>query len=287
MCPIEWYDTLYFAPAPPGPVALACRWEGDSSEARVRSPVLPEGADNIVVRAIELLRDSVGVRRGAHLRLVKRIPLAAGLGGGSSDAAAALVAANVAWGLGLSRSALGELAARLGSDVPFFLQGGPAVCHGRGELVEPVADWPPLHLVVACPGDGLSTAEVYRACRATHRPRRAADVLHAVRGRGAEQAAPLLYNALAPVAARLSDSVERLQQHFGSLDFLGHEMSGSGTSYFGLCRSGRHARRLATGLRAAGLGAVHCVRSRGSISPVKENDRGNHRGSHQAHGRGG
>ena len=92
--------------------------------------------------------------RGARLQLVKRIPSAAGLGGGSSDAAAALVAANLGWNLGLSRGNCPTVAAELGSDVPFFLAGGPAVCRGRGERVEPVAGVGRLHFVVVRPPRG-------------------------------------------------------------------------------------------------------------------------------------
>ncbi len=99
---------------------------------------VPEGADNLVVRAVELVRRRAGVRRGASLELVKRIPAAAGLGGGSSDAAAALVAANEGWRLGRSPGELAAWAAELGSDVPFFLADSSAVCRGRGEQVEPV-----------------------------------------------------------------------------------------------------------------------------------------------------
>ena len=122
---------------------------------------MPEGPDNLVVRAVELVRRRAGVRRGAKLLLVKRIPAAAGLGGGSSDAAAALVAANEGWRLGRSRDELADWAAELGSDVPFFLAGGPAICRGRGERVEPVAGLGALDFVVVRPPEGLSTAAVY------------------------------------------------------------------------------------------------------------------------------
>ena len=99
------------------------------------------------------------------MRLVKRIPSAAGLGGGSSDAAAALTLANDAWGLGWSPAQLSRLGSELGSDVPSFFAGGPAVCRGRGEQVEPVAGLGMLHFVVVRPPAGLATADGYRACR--------------------------------------------------------------------------------------------------------------------------
>ena len=105
------------------------------------SPEL-ESADNLAMRAAEVLREHVGYSGGAAISLAKRIPVAAGLGGGSSDAAAVLVGLNRLWGLGLSRDELMPLAASLGSDVPFFLVGGTAMVSGRGERVRalPPAD---------------------------------------------------------------------------------------------------------------------------------------------------
>src|SRR5690606_32084226 len=94
---------------------------------------VPVGDDNLVVRALKLLRERSGASRGATVELVKRIPAAAGLAGGSSDAAAALAAANIAWELGWSDERLARLGAELGSDIPFFFQRGPALASGRGE----------------------------------------------------------------------------------------------------------------------------------------------------------
>jgi 4-diphosphocytidyl-2-C-methyl-D-erythritol kinase len=195
------------------------------------------------------------------LRLVKRIPAAAGLGGGSSDAAAALVAANEGWQLGRSHDELAEWAAELGSDVPFFLVGGPAVCRGRGERVAPVAGLGLLHFVVVRPPAGLSTAAVYGVCRAAAQPQAALPLIDALRRGDWQQAGRRLLNRLQPAAETLSPWVKRLEEEFSQLDFLGHGMSGSGTSYFGLCRHARHARRSARRLEANGVGSVFAVRS--------------------------
>ena len=140
MCPIDLYDTLHFQEDSSGEVRLRCRRVFGAGGPGSRGlHDVTEGPDNLVMRAVELVRRRAGVRRGARLLLVKRIPAAAGLGGGSSDAAAALVAANEGWRLGRSRDELAAWAAELGSDVPFFLAGTSAVCRGRGERVEPVA----------------------------------------------------------------------------------------------------------------------------------------------------
>jgi 4-diphosphocytidyl-2-C-methyl-D-erythritol kinase len=223
--------------------------------------VLPEGRENLVLRAVDLLRQQAGVDSGATLRLVKRIPIAAGLGGGSSDAAAALLAANQGWGLGRSLEELAQMAAQLGSDVPFFLVGSAAICRGRGERVEPVAIPAAMHFVVVYPPEGLSTAAVYNVCRPANRPRTLAPLLEALARGDIKQVGRLLFNRLQPAAEKLSPWIGRLRRRLACEDCLGHGMSGSGTSYFGLCRHARHARRVARRLQANGLGSVFAVQS--------------------------
>jgi 4-diphosphocytidyl-2-C-methyl-D-erythritol kinase len=279
MVPIDLFDTLYFQDDPSGRIVLTCRAAGTVGTGTVGTGTggtgtggtgtggtiscaaerVPEGAQNIVVRAIELVRRQCGVTRGAKVRLIKRIPIAAGLAGGSSDAAAALVAADAAWGLGLSPERLGELAAELGSDVPFFLGRGAAVCRGRGERIEPLSALGNVWFVVAKPPAGLATADVYLACRASERPQRAEGLVAALRRGHLAAAGAQLHNALQPAAQALSPAVRQLRREFTSLDCLGHQMSGSGTSYFGLCRHARHARRLAVRLRARGVGQCYAV----------------------------
>ncbi len=253
MWPVSLYDTLYFTKRPPdgGEIAqteltssqVLGAWRaanrGSSAQETER---LPEGTDNIVVRAVELLRQAAGVEFGARVSLVKRIPLAAGLGGGSSDAAAALLAANQAWRLHYSRERLLRLAAQLGSDVPFFLAGRPAVCRGRGERVEPVEWSGPWWFVIAHPPVGLSTAKVYQICQLGDRPRNAAHLQAALCGGDRRRVAGALHNALQPAAERLSPWIQRLRDEFSRLDFVAHQMSGSGSAYFGLCRDAHQAR---------------------------------------------
>jgi len=262
MCPIDLFDTLFCREERSGQVSLQCERASDVSMPNGSDPVeLPRGRQNLVVRAVELLRRECGVRKGLALRLVKRIPLAAGLGGGSSDAAAALAAANNAWSLGLSRRELAVPAAQLGSDVPFFLADGPAVCRGRGEQVQPVTATGVLNFVVVCPPQGLSTAAVYAACRPAQKPRSSASLLEAFSQGNAEAIGRLLWNRLQPAAEQLSPWIERLQAEFARHDFLGSQMTGSGTSYFGLCRHPRHARRVAERLEANGAGSVFVVQT--------------------------
>jgi len=267
MCPITLCDSLYFEKEEGEQVELKCErareFSGSDGIAweEAAADDLPDGRDNLVVRAAELLRQRAGERRGARLRLIKRIPIAAGLGGGSSDAAAALRAANEGWDLGFSLEELATLAAELGSDVPFFLVGGAAICRGRGERVEPVSGLGTLDFVVVRPPAGLSTAAVYEVCRPARRPRSVVPLVEALSQGSRERIGRLLFNRLQPAAERLTPWIERLRIAFAKEDFLGHGMSGSGTSYFGLCRHARHARRVARRLQANGVGSVFAVRS--------------------------
>jgi 4-diphosphocytidyl-2-C-methyl-D-erythritol kinase len=259
MCPIGLFDTLHFQETPDGAVELRCR-KVHASGSRGLDDV-PVGPENLVLRAVELVRRRAGIRRGARLLLIKRIPSAAGLGGGSSDAAAALAAANEGWRLGLPRDELMRWAAELGSDVPFFLANSPAICRGRGEIVEPFTGLGGFCFVVVRPPEGLSTAEVYGRCRPADRPRSVGPLLEALRRGDGGEAGRLLWNRLQPAAEELSPWIRRLRKEFAPLGCLGHGMSGSGTSYFGLCRHARHARRSERRLRSRGFDAVFTVRS--------------------------
>lgn len=268
MTAITLYDTLIVLPSPSGPIELSCRWAAGTEAADIqrtgrgegsRLATLPRQGENLVVQAAERLRSGAAVGYGARMHLVKRIPAAAGLGGASSDAAATLVALNRAWQLGWSHSQLADLGRALGSDIPFFLESawrgtGMGICRGRGERVEPLATQGRLHLVIVRPPEGLSTARVYRHCRPATQPVNAAPLLDALRAGNPRDIGRSLFNRLQSTAEELSPWVRKLRLVFNQLDCLGHHMSGSGTSYFGICRHARQARRLLCLLRAADLG---------------------------------
>jgi 4-diphosphocytidyl-2-C-methyl-D-erythritol kinase len=188
------------------------------------------------------------------------------LGGGSSDAAAALRLANRAWRLGWQPSRLAEIAAELGSDIPFFLSSGAGLCRGRGERIEPVRGLPPLHFVVVKPPLGLNTAEVYRAFdalggRRRSPPNRVGNLIAAAARRHWGELRRWMHNGLQSAAASLAPWVHDVSALFDRLDFVAHQLSGSGSAYFGVCRHAQHARRLATILRTRQLGLVYATRS--------------------------
>ena len=135
-----------------------------------------------------------------------------------------------------------------------------AICRGRGEHVEPLEPRTACHFVIVQPPEGLATAEVYRQCRPAHSPRVALTIVEALRRGDVCIAGQELHNALQPPAERLSPWIGRMKQHFAQLGFAGHQMSGSGTSYFGLSPTAGHARRAAARLRGLGWDNVYAVR---------------------------
>jgi 4-diphosphocytidyl-2-C-methyl-D-erythritol kinase len=262
MSAVTLFDTLTLSPQPDEHVRVECRWALGYRARRVGtdgSAALPAERDNIVWRALELFRQRAAIESGVLARLVKRIPVEAGLGGASSDAAAALVAANEMWQTGWSGARLSELAAELGSDVPFFLAGDSAICTGRGERVEP-APTAKLHFVLVKPPFGMPTANVYRACQPAGKE--ASDItpmLQAARRGDVANVARNLMNRLRPTAENLQPRLGEIRRRMSQVGGCGSEMSGSGSACFAVCRHARHARRTAARLAAQKLGTTWCV----------------------------
>jgi 4-diphosphocytidyl-2-C-methyl-D-erythritol kinase len=277
MVAVDVFDTLTFTEENSNQIRLRCSQAGKrfrpsaqpglaaepGKSAGSTEEEIPAGSDNLVVKAAALLREHAGVDAGIRIDLMKRIPAAAGLAGGSSDAAATLMALNRFWKLGLALGELQRLASHLGSDVAFFLDGtSAAVCHGRGEIIEPLRVPLGLHFVVVRPRTGLSTAMVYRHCQVPSEKQQIADIVGALRAGQMGRAGRFLHNRLQATAEQLNPEVKQLKDQFSTLPVLGHLMSGSGTAYFGLCSSRRHARSVAGRLEAARGGRVWVVASR-------------------------
>jgi 4-diphosphocytidyl-2-C-methyl-D-erythritol kinase len=271
MTPIGLFDTLVFEDDPTGAISLQASWAKGLNKRRVHPTaavqpardleLIPEGDQNIVVRAVRLLAQTAGVHRGAKLRLVKRIPSAAGLGGGSSDAAATLLAANRVWNLGWSVEQLAVVAAQLGSDVPFFLAGGTAICRGRGEKIEPIEGLGAMWFVVVRPPEGLSTAAVYGACRPGESPTSLEAMVTETKRRNWPAVGPVAFNGLLPAAKELSPRVGQVLKRLEKAASPLIGMSGSGTSCFAVARNGMEARRLARRLQSEGIGRAWAVHS--------------------------
>jgi 4-diphosphocytidyl-2-C-methyl-D-erythritol kinase len=219
--------------------------DADTIELRVHQGSVPSDATNLALRAALALREAAGVDRGVRVGLDKRIPVAAGLGGGSADAAAVLLGLNRLWGLRWPRRKLEETAVGLGMDVPFFLRGGGAVATGRGERLEPVPTGG-LALVLVNPRFGSSTAEVYGRVTPTMYTdgSRVRAVVEALRRRRATRVASSLYNGLEGAVSPMCPEVSRMRAALLAAGALGAAMTGSGPTVFGVARSFEHARQI-------------------------------------------
>jgi 4-diphosphocytidyl-2-C-methyl-D-erythritol kinase len=229
--------------------------------------VVPVDQSNLAWQAAAALAKAAGVRdAGVEIRIRKRIPAAAGLAGGSGDAAATLVACNDLWQAGLSATELAEIGADLGSDVPFALVGGTTVGRGRGEHLTPALAAGTYHWALAFGRHGLSTAEVYATCDRLRAARVAAgkqpepaepDLSHplmtALRSGDPAKVGPLLSNDLQPAALSLRPRLRRTLTAGRELGALGAIVSGSGPTCAFLAKSPSHAREIAVGLTGAGV----------------------------------
>jgi 4-diphosphocytidyl-2-C-methyl-D-erythritol kinase len=224
--------------------------------------VVPTDRRNLVWRAAELLAEHAGVPAHAQLEITKSIPAAAGLAGGSADAAAALVALDALWGTRAHRDDLLGLAARLGSDVPFSLLGGVALGTGRGEQLTPALAGPSWHLVLGLAGEGLSTPSVYAELDRLRADGRVPDgsallagepVLAALRNGPAEALAAALGNDLQAPALALRPELGRALRAATSAGALGALVSGSGPTIAALVQDEPAAVRLSATLAGEGI----------------------------------
>ena len=227
----------------------------------VGSEQVPRDDSNLAMQAARTLAAYSGVTSGAGLHIRKEIPVAAGMAGGSADAAGALVACDALWGTGLGRPELAILAARVGSDVPFALMGGTALGTGRGERLTPAMVGGVFHWVLAMSDQGLATPAVYakldelRSNRSIPAPGVAPDVLAALRTADAAALGRLLDNDLQEAACALAPELIAILEAGRGLGALGAIVSGSGPTCAFLVRDVEHGIDLAIGLSSARLAA--------------------------------
>ncbi|MDI6800132.1 MAG: 4-(cytidine 5'-diphospho)-2-C-methyl-D-erythritol kinase [Actinomycetota bacterium] len=211
--------------------------------------------DNLIFKAAKLLIEESGVKSGAKIDVKKRIPLFAGLGGGSSDAAATLHGLNELFGLGLSLGDLAEIAARVGSDVPFMLMGGIALVEGRGEMVTPLSIEPKLNLVVIKPDLNLSTAKIYASLKngACSLAPPVDVMILSLQINDIDAIAASLINVLEGPAISANPLLARIKAEAVSLGAKGALMTGSGSAIFALADSSVSAEGIASALGGGGL----------------------------------
>ncbi len=226
-------------------------------------PEIPADHRNLVWRAIDAFFAKTGIPDdGQTIRIVKRIPVQAGLAGGSADAAAMLKALNFLYGTPLRPRALLELGAQCGSDVPFCLTGGTARVRGRGERVRTVRPPPAPHNALATPPSASSPPALFRASDA-HAPARRPDadaLVRCLRRGDVRDAGALLCNVFEPVAAAAHPEIDEIRQALLSCGACGACMTGSGSAVFGLFPGLSEAKRACEALRG-GERAVFCAHS--------------------------
>lgn len=260
MHPVQVFDRLSFTRRGIG-LQLSCS-----------EPALPTDSKNLVYRAAEKFLEEASIKEGIAIHLEKRIPLAAGLGGGSGNAATTLLGLNELFGQPLSPGQLNRLAAMLGSDVPFFLQSQPALATGRGELIQPYAAFGALSdaaFLLVHPGFGISTAWAYQQLARfpqalNGRKGRASELIKLLQAEDLGAAAKGLYNSLEAAAFEKFPLLALFCEFFLERGAAGALMSGSGSTTFAVVESAPKAEALAEKFRSK-FGASNWI----AVVPVR------------------
>jgi 4-diphosphocytidyl-2-C-methyl-D-erythritol kinase len=257
---VSLYEDVYASPSDDFSLEVA----GDVDVSGV-----PLDDRNLAMRAAKLLAQTVGVTSGVHLRIRKGVPVAGGMGGGSADAAATLVACDALWGTDLGLRGLHDLAARLGADVPFALHGGTAVGTGRGDVLTPALARGRFDWVLGLSEQGLSTPEIYGrldrmrmhgdalADDPTELLEVPASVLQALLAGDARDLAPVMLNDLEPAAVSGRPDLELALADGVRMGALTGVVSGSGPTIAFLAEGPEAARALQDELKATGREALH------------------------------
>jgi 4-diphosphocytidyl-2-C-methyl-D-erythritol kinase len=246
MQPVGVYDHLTFTRA------------GVKLELTCSEPTLPTDAGNLVYRAAARFLETAGIRDGVHLHLEKRIPLAAGLGGGSGNAATTLLGLNELFGSPLSPAQLQTITASLGSDIPFFLQTKPALATGRGENIESLDNFPALQgawLFLIHPGFGIATAWAYQQLARfpsalNGRAGRARELVGLLQSTDLRAAGAAFYNSLEAPALEKYPLLSLFQEFLRAEGADATLMSGSGSTTFALIKGQAAAERIAEQFKA-------------------------------------
>ncbi len=209
-------------------------------------PELPLGKENLAYQAASFLKERLKIKRGVQITLDKRIPLASGLGGGSSNAASVLLGLNKLWDLHLSYKELLGLAREIGADVPFFLRGGRALGKGRGDELQPFPQGQTLYFVLVSPDFEVSTEWAYRNLKGnlTKERRSIKMILSALKSGKIEKIGISLYNRLEEAVIPKHPAIAGIKERLLELGACGALMSGSGPSVFGLAEDYQRAEEI-------------------------------------------
>ncbi|MCP2036866.1 4-diphosphocytidyl-2-C-methyl-D-erythritol kinase [Planomicrobium sp. HSC-17F08] len=229
---------------------------------------VPNDSRNLAYQAAQLLKDTYNIKSGVIISLDKQIPVAAGLAGGSSDAAATLKGLNQLWQLNLSLDELAELGAKIGSDVSFCVYGGTALAKGRGEIIQELPAPPNCWVILAKPTIGVSTAEVYGAfdAKKAEHPN-TQEMIQALSAGDYNAMCANLGNALESVTLNLYPEVAQIKEQMKKFGADAVLMSGSGPTVFGLVQQEARIPRIYNGLRGF-CAEVYAVRLIGEREPL-------------------
>lgn len=224
--------------------------ESDEIKIISHNRFVPDDQRNLAYQAAVLLKEKFGVKKGVSITIEKMIPVAAGLAGGSSDAAAALRGLNKLWNLGLTLDELARLGSEIGSDVSFCVYGGTALATGRGEIIQELPSPPTCWVILAKPFIGVSTADVYRRLDLSSMVHpKTSEMIQAIENGNYENVCNHLGNVLEDVTLKLHPEVSQIKdqmKRFGADAVL---MSGSGPTVFGLAHHDSRMHRVYNGLR--------------------------------------
>lgn len=246
---ISLFDFLYLENYDKG-IAFTCS-----------NPGLAAGEDNLVVKAVQLMQKESKISKGVKIHLDKRIPIGAGLGGGSSDAVATLMGLNRLWQIGYDEKQLISLAGKLGSDTPFFVVGNTAICKGRGEIVTPY----PLHVkynyVIIYPRLEVSTAAIYKNFKfsLTKNLKDVSFFLQKLESGSPAELGSGLYNRLEDVVFGLYPDIEKIKKILTKFNLCGILLSGSGSALYGLYKEEIDSQEIEHKIKAQNIGDVFMV----------------------------
>lgn len=210
--------------------------EGTEIVVRTDTAVLSNGTDNLAYMAARMLMDEFGITQGLEITIKKRIPIAGGMAGGSSDCAATLKGVNQMFDLGLSKEELMERGVRLGADVPYCILGGTAIARGIGEILTPLPTPPECHVIIAKPPVSVSTAFVYGNIRPDKIERRPdiEAMVSAIKTQDLYKLAESLYNVMEDITVPQYPIIQEIKTVMLDNGALNSIMSGSGPTVFGL-----------------------------------------------------
>lgn len=213
-------------------------------------PFVPNDNNNLVYKAVEAIKSYSGIDKNVTITIEKNIPVAAGLGGGSSDCAATLKGLNRLWNLGINISTLEEIGLSLGADVPFFIRGGTQLAKGIGEKLIKLPSPAQMWVVLAKPNIGVSTKEVYTSLdlKTISRRPNTKEMIKAIESKNFKGICNNLCNVLETVTLKKHVTVRSIKNKMAQLGACGVLMSGSGPTVFGICSTYERAMKVARSL---------------------------------------